>query len=136
MNHFLSCAFVAALSFGHQGSAQVAQPLQAPRQAKGISLGPTGQASNGTGVFFDPALAREAGQWNPTITQVHKPLPERVEDINEKAQKTQAKLELIQQNPNGWPGIENAHRTASSNPSIGKEWENLGAGGWIPPDNT
>lgn len=137
MNHcFLSCAFIAALCFGHQGSAQVAQPLQAPSHAKGISQGPTGQASRGTGVFFDPALAREAGQWNPTITQVHKPLPERAEDLDEEVQKTQAKLELIQQNPNGWPGIENARRAAASTPSIGKEWENLGAGGWIPPDNT
>ena len=126
MNHFLSCAFVAALSFGHQGSAQVAQPLQAPRQAKGISLGPTGQTSNGTGVFFDPALALEAGQWNPTITLVHKPLPERVEDINEKAQKTQAKLELIQQKRTA----SKMHTTASPTLPLarnGRIWVRVGS---------
>lgn len=136
MNHFFCFALLAALFMGHQGTAQVVQPLQAPSHAKGISMGPTGLESIGTGVFFNPALAREAGQWNPTITQVHKPLPDRIEDINEETLKTQAKLELIQQYPNGWPNIENAQRSASSNPSIGKEWENLGAGGWIPPDNT
>ena len=85
--------------------------------------------------FFNPAVASQAGQWNPTITAVHKPQPTQPHEDEEYFTKTQEKLEKIRQNPQGWPDTEGVSRNMASAPIVGNEWENLGAGGWSPPDN-
>ena len=117
------------------GWGQEAGRLSAPDQAKISSISPSVEMTAEAQGFFDPAVASQAGQWNPTITEVHKPLPSQPNEDEEYRIKTQEKLEKIRQNPQGWPDTEGVSRNMASAPIVGNEWENLGAGGWVPPDN-
>ena len=77
------------------GWGQEAGRLSAPDQAKISSISPSAEMTAEAQGFFDPAVASQAGQWNPTITEVHKPLPSQPNEDEEYRIKTQEELEKI-----------------------------------------
>lgn len=134
MKRFLTLCIPCTLFMFH-GLSQESTRLISPQQEKTSSISPSGEMTIEAQGFFDPAIAREAGQWNPTITKVHQPMPSQPNGDEENFLKTQEKLEKIRQNPQGWPDTEGVSRNMASAPIVGNEWENLGGGGWSPPDN-
>ena len=134
MNRIVVVALALLLSIT-TGWGQEELRLGAPEQEKISSIAPSAQMTLEAQGFFDPKLAGQAGQWNPTIMEVHKPLPSQPNGDEEYRIKTQQKLEKIRQNPQGWPDTEGVSRNMASAPIIGNEWENLEGGSWSPPDN-
>lgn len=134
-NRLILCCWLGLILLSGQALGQEGVEQVRPSQEPAFTQQPSMRVAVEPVGFFNPAKAQQAGQWNPTITEIPAPGKARPGISEEVRQKTQQKLEAIRNRPEGWPDEEGPSARMATLMDQGKNWQNLTAGGWIPPDN-